>query len=177
MCIRDRLQVIFISAGLYFIVIYYLTNLYFTRHHAFDRFILLEGGVYTVLFWLGPMLLGGILPLVLLLHPRIGQMRARITTCAALVVAGGFAQMYVTIIGGQAFPLVLFPGKQVSSSFSDGVINSYSPTWPEWLLGLGGVAVVGLIVAVALKLLGFLPENLADQVTDTSGLAPSTTPS
>ncbi len=172
-----RLQVIFISAGLYFIVIYYLTNLYFTRHHAFDRFILLEGGVYTVLFWLGPMLLGGILPLVLLLHPRIGQMRARITTCAALVVAGGFAQMYVTIIGGQAFPLVLFPGKQVSSSFSDGVINSYSPTWPEWLLGLGGVAVVGLIVAVALKLLGFLPENLADQVTDTSGLAPSTTPS
>ena len=57
------------------------------------------------------------------------------------------------------------------------MINSYSPTWPEWLLGLGGVAVVGLIVAVALKLLGFLPENLADQVTDTSGLAPSTTPS
>ena len=135
-----RLQVIFISAGLYFIVIYYLTNLYFTRHHAFDRFILLEGGVYTVLFWLGPMLLGGILPLVLLLHPRIGQMRARITACAALVVAGGFAQMYVTIIGGQAFPLVLFPGKQVSS------------------------LVIGL-------------RPLADQVTDTSGLASSTTPS
>ena len=171
-----RLQVIFISAGLYFIVIYYLTNLYFTRHHAFDRFILLEGGVYTLLFWLGPMLLGGVLPLILLLHPRIGQMRTRITACAALVVGGGFAQMYVTIIGGQAFPLVLFPGKQVSSSFSDGVINSYSATLPEWLLGLGGVAIVGLIVAVALKFLGFLPENLADQVPEASAMASSAAP-
>jgi molybdopterin-containing oxidoreductase family membrane subunit len=158
-----RLQVIFISAGLYFVTIYYLTNLYFTRHHAFDRFILMDGGIYTLLFWLGPVLLGGVLPLVLLLHPRIGQMRRRITACAALVVGGGFAQMYVTIIGGQAFPLVIFPGRQVSSSFSDGVINSYSPSLPEWLLGFGGVAIVGIIVMVAIKVMGFLPERLDDE--------------
>ncbi len=167
-----RLQVIFISAGLYFVVIYYLTNLYFTRHDAFVHFILLSGSVYTYLFWLGPVLLGGVLPLVLLLHPRIGQMRTRIATCAALVVGGGFAQMYVTIVGGQAFPLVLFPGKQVSSSFSDGIINSYSPALPEWLLGFGGVAIVGLIVTLALKILGFLPEHLGDDETSpTSTLA------
>lgn len=158
-----RLQVIFISAGLYFVVIYYLTNLYFTRHHAFDHFILLSGSIYTILFWLGPVLLGGILPLILLLHPRIGEMRNRIAACAGLVVAGGFAQMYVTIIGGQAFPLVLFPGKQVSSSFYDGVINSYAPTLPEWLLGFGGIAIVGIIVMLSLKVLGFLPEHLDDK--------------
>ncbi|MDO8285581.1 MAG: NrfD/PsrC family molybdoenzyme membrane anchor subunit [Rhodoferax sp.] len=158
-----RLQVIFISAGLYFVTIYYLTNLYFTRHHAFDRFILMDGGIYTLLFWLGPVFLGGILPLVLLLHPRIGQMRRRVTACAALVVGGGFAQMYVTIIGGQAFPLVIFPGHQVSSSFSDGVINTYSPSLPEWLLGFGGIAIVGIIVMVALKVMGFLPERLDDE--------------
>jgi len=158
-----RLQVIFISAGLYFVTIYYLTNLYFTRHHAFDRFILMDGGIYTLLFWLGPVFLGGVLPLVLLLHPRIGQMRRRVTACAALVVGGGFAQMYVTIIGGQAFPLVIFPGRQVSSSFSDGVINTYSPSLPEWLLGFGGIAVVGIIVMVAIKVMGFLPERLDDE--------------
>jgi len=71
--------------------------------------------------------------------------------------------MYVTIIGGQAFPLVIFPGKLVSSSFSDGVINSYSPSFPEWVLGFGGIAVVGLIVMVALKVMGFLPERLDDE--------------
>jgi len=157
-----RLQVIFISAGLYFVAIYYLTNLYFTRHHAFDHFILLSGSVYTYLFWLGPVGLGGVLPLILLLHPKIGQMRSRIVMCAGLVVAGGFAQMYVTIIGGQAFPLVLFPGREVRSTFHDGVINSYAPTLPEWLLGFGGIAIVGIIVLLSLKVLGFLPANLAD---------------
>lgn len=157
-----RLQVIFIAAGLYFVLVYHLTNLYFTKHHDFERFILLEGGLYTALFWLGQILLGSVLPLVLLLHPRIGQMRRRIAASALLVVGGGFAQMYVTIIGGQAFPLVLFPGRQVSSSFYDGVVNAYLPSLPEWLLGFGGIAVAGLIVLLALKFLGFLPERLDD---------------
>ncbi|MBP9905060.1 MAG: polysulfide reductase NrfD [Rhodoferax sp.] len=169
-----RLQVIFISAGLYFVTIYYLTNLYFTRHHAFDHFILLSGSVYTYLFWLGPVILGGVLPLALLLHPKIGQMRGRIVACAGLVVAGGFAQMYVTIIGGQAFPLVLFPGKEVRSTFYDGVINSYSPTLPEWLLGFGGIAIVGIIVLLSLKVLGFLPADLADEESaDTNATTPA----
>lgn len=164
-----RLQAIFIAAGLYFVLVYHLTNLYFTKHHDVERFILREGGLYTTLFWLGQVLLGGVLPLVLLLHPRIGQMRLRIAASAALVVGGGFAQMYVTIIGAQAFPLVLFPGRQVSSSFYDGVVNSYSPSLPEWLLGFGGVAIVGLIILLALKVMGFLPERLDDAALQTSG--------
>lgn len=166
-----RLQVIFIAAGLYFVLVHHLTSLYFTKHHDFERFILLEGGLHTTLFWLGQVLLGGVLPIVLLLHPRIGQMRRRLAACAALVVGGGFAQMYVTIIGGQAFPLVLFPGHQVSSSFFDGVVNSYTPSLPEWLLGFGGIAVVGLIVTLAMKFMGFLPERLDDVAIPTSGPA------
>lgn len=163
-----RLQVIFIAAGLYFVLVYHLTNLYFTKHHDFERFLLLEGGLYTAIFWLGQVLLGSLLPLAMLLHPRIGQMRWRIAASAALVVVGAFAQMYVTIIGGQAFPLVLFPGRQVSSSFYDGVLNSYSPSLPEWLLGFAGVAIAGLIVMLALKVLGFLPERLDDAALQTS---------
>ncbi len=158
-----RLQIIFIAAGLYFVLIYYLTNFYFTRHHGFVRFILLDGGIYTALFWLGPILLGAIVPIVLLLHPRIAEMPKRVAMCAGLVIAGGFAQMYVTIVGGQAFPLILFPGKEVSSSFYDGVVNSYSPALPEWLLGFGGVAIVGIIVMISLKVLGFIPDNLASE--------------
>ncbi|MDO8447344.1 MAG: NrfD/PsrC family molybdoenzyme membrane anchor subunit [Rhodoferax sp.] len=163
-----RLQIIFIAAGLYFVLVYHLTNLYFTKHHDFERFLLLEGGLYTTLFWLGQVLLGSVLPLVMLLHPRIGQMRLRVAASTALVVGGGFAQMYVTIIGGQAFPLVLFPGRQVSSSFYDGVLNSYSPSLPEWLLGFAGVAIAGLIVMLALKFLGFLPERLDEAALQTS---------
>jgi len=153
---------------LYFVVVYHLTNLYFTKHHDFERFILLEGGVYTALFWLGQVLLGSVIPLIMLLHHDIGQLRGRIAAAAALVTIGGFAQMYVTIIGGQAFPLVLFPGREVSSSFYDGVVIDYFPSLPEWLLGLGGIAIAGLIVALALKLLNFLPERLHDDTAQTA---------
>ena len=161
-----RLQVIFIAAGFYFVLVYHLTNLYFTKHHDFERFILLDGGIYTAMFWLGQVALGTVLPLALLLVPGIGALRSRIAASAGLVILGGFAQMYVTIIGGQAFGLVLFPGYQVRSSFFDGVAASYSPSLPELLLGLGGVAVVGLIVMLALKVMGFLPERMDDAALD-----------
>lgn len=161
-----RLQAIFIAAAFYFVLVYHLTNLYFTKHHGFERFILLDGGVYTALFWLGQVLVGMLLPLALLLHPATrGRVGAILLSCS-LVILGALAQMYVTIIGGQAFPLVLFPGRQVRSSFYDGVVNAYLPSVPEWLLGLCGVAIAGLIVLVGLRFLGFLPERLDDPAMD-----------
>lgn len=169
-----RLQVIFVAAAFYFVIVYHLTNLYFTKHHDFERFILLEGGVYTLMFWLGQVVLGSVLPLVLLLQPGIGQQRGRIAVSAALVVLGGLAQMYVTIVGGQAFPLVLFPGRVVSSSFFDGAVGSYVPSLPEWLLGLAGLAVAALMVTVVLKFMGFLPERLDTLGEDADGLTPVT---
>lgn len=159
-----RLQAIFIAAGLYFVLVYHLTNLYFTKHHGLERFLLLDGGVHTAVFWLGQVLVGGVLPLVLLLRSGIGARRGQLALASALVVLGGLAQMWVTIIGGQAYPLVLFPGAQVSSSFHDGVVNSYSPSGYELALGLGGVAVAGIITLLALKFLNFLPKRLDDQV-------------
>ena len=42
-----RLQIIFVASGLYFVVVYHLTNLYFTKHQGFERFVLLDGGIYT----------------------------------------------------------------------------------------------------------------------------------
>jgi molybdopterin-containing oxidoreductase family membrane subunit len=158
-----RLLAIFVAAAAYFVLVYHLTNLYFAKQGGLERFLLLEGGLYTALFWLGQMLLGSLLPLVLLLHPRSSGSRTMIVLAALLVILGGMAQMYVTIIGSQAFPLVLFPGYQVSSSFGDGVVSAYAPRLPEWLLGLGGFAMVGVIVVLALKLLGFLPERMDDQ--------------
>ena len=165
-----RLQAIFVAVGFYFVLVYHLTNMYFTKHHDFERFILLDGGVYTVLFWLGQIVLGTVLPFSLLLHPQIAQMRSRIVAATALVVLGAFAQMYVTIVGGQAFPIVMFPGKQVRSTFYDGVVASYTPSLPEILLGMGGVAIAGLIVLLVVKLLNILPERLDDAALQSSRL-------
>ena len=167
------LQAIFIAAVLYFVAVYHLTNLYFTKHHGVERFILVDGGIHTQLFWMGQILLGNVLPLAILFHPRLGKSSRMIALSAGMVVLGGFAQMYVTIIGGQAYPLVLFPGMQVSSSFYDGVVHGYRASVPEVMLGLSGVAIAGIIVVFAIKLLRFLPERLDGEVVPASDISES----
>ena len=41
-----------------------------------------------------------------------------------------------------------------------------SPSLPEVLLGIGGIGIALLMVTVAVKVLRFLPESLADSVVD-----------
>jgi molybdopterin-containing oxidoreductase family membrane subunit len=155
-----RLQVIFVAAALYFTAVLHLTNLYVARRIDFERFVLFDGGVHTAAFWLGQVLAGGVVPLVLLLRGPFS--RTRIALAAALVTLGGLAQMYVTIIGGQAYPQVLFPGHVTTSSFMDGSVQAYAPSLPELLLGLGGTALAAAIVVVATRLLPLVPQRLDD---------------
>ncbi|MFZ5510786.1 MAG: NrfD/PsrC family molybdoenzyme membrane anchor subunit, partial [Pseudomonadota bacterium] len=159
-----RLLAIFVAAALYFVAVFHLTKLYMARYDGVTRFILLDGGLYTALFWLGQVAAGGLIPLALLFHPRLATSRAAIATACLLVIGGGLAQMYVTIIGGQAYPLALFPGMQETSSFFDGEIHPYAPSAWEVLLGLGGVALALALVAVGLRVLRILPGRLDDEV-------------
>ena len=161
---------VFVAAVLYFVIVYHLTNLYATEHHGFEAFMLLGangGEAYSKMFWIGQMLLGTLIPLGLLYAPGIAESRKTLAMASILVVLGGLAAIYTIIIGGQAYPLEIFPGKEVlESGFFDGVANQYSATLPETLLGLGGIAVALIIVALGVKVLGFLPQSLADSVAD-----------
>jgi len=153
---------IFIAAALYFTVAQHLTNLYAAEHAGVERFILLDGGIYTILFWLGQVLLGAIVPMTLLFHPAVNRSCRSINTASALVVLGGLVQVYIIIVGGQAYPLDMFPGFEVTSSFFDGSIHSYVPSLPEIVLGLGGAATALLIMMLAVKYLPILPASLSD---------------
>ncbi len=153
-----RLLGVFVGAGLYFVAVYHMTNLYFARQHAFEAFILRDGGVYPWLFWAGYVLAGGVLPMLLVFHPRLGRPRC-VMAASLLVVAGAFALLYVFIIGGQAFPLDIFPGYEVTSSFADGAIEAYRPSWPELLLGLGGVGAAFVLTTIGVHVLDFLPRD------------------
>lgn len=157
---------IFIASVLYFLVVYHLTNLYITGRHGVERFMLLDGGVYTTMFWLGHVIIGGLLPLALIYLPGLAKSRFALALASVLVVLGGLAIMYVIIIGGQAYPLNMFPDKIVTSSFGDGQIASYTPSLWEVLLGISGIAIALLATAVAVKALPFLPESLADADVD-----------
>ena len=155
-----RLLGLFTAIILYFVILFHLTKLYGPGNHDAERFILLEGGVYTQMFWWLQIGAGTLLPLLLLFHPRLRDSRAALLGACLLVVVGAFAQLYVLIVGGQAMPLQLFPGYQVESSFFDGSVGSYSPSLWEISLGLGGVATAFLLALLALRVLPILPERL-----------------
>ncbi len=161
-----KLLGIFIAAVLFFMTIFHLTNLYATEHHGVEAFILDGDNVYTGLFWLGFVLIGSILPMVLCFANSFKRSLGAVSAAAIMVIAGGFAIMYVIIIGGQAYPLQLFPGKEVSSSFYDGVVAHYTPSLWEIALGVGGFAMALVVVLFAVKILRFLPMSLADSVVD-----------
>mgnify|MGYP000373116091 CR=1 FL=1 len=128
------------------------------RQIAFERFILVDGGVYPALFWWGYVVAGSVVPLILIYHPRLGGTTS-VLGASLLTIAGAFALLYVFIIGGQAWPLEIFPGYEASSTFGDGQITTYVPRLPELLLGMGGVAIALLITVIGLRVLPFAPED------------------
>jgi Ni/Fe-hydrogenase subunit HybB-like protein len=159
---------VFIAGAVYFVAAMHLTNLYATEHHGVEAFILRDGGIYTSLFWYGYILLGTIVPLALLYGPT-GMKRGSIALASLLVVLGGFAVIYVIVIGGQAYPLQMFPGYEINSTFEGGVnspLYAYSPSIYEALLGFAGVALTLAMTVVAMKNLRFLPASLADAEVD-----------
>jgi Ni/Fe-hydrogenase subunit HybB-like protein len=152
--------IVFAFSVLYFTVLHHVTKLYASKDHGVELFLIVKGGIYPALLWVGQIGVGLLAPVTILFLFGNGQTALRALTMASfLFLLGGFAQMYVIIIGGQAYPLTLFPGMDVSSSFYDGQIASYWPSLPELLLGLGGLAFAMLIVAFALRLMPFLPET------------------
>jgi Ni/Fe-hydrogenase subunit HybB-like protein len=162
--VRDRLARllgIFVAAALYLVAVYHLTNAYFERQQAFEAFLLLGrdgGAAFAWLFWAGYVALGSVLPLALLFHPR-ARTTGGLMAAAALVVLGALAWLYVFIIGGQSFPLEIFPGHVASSPFGDGQVAHYVPSWPEFLLGLGGVGAAFVLTVVGVRVLDFMPQD------------------
>jgi Ni/Fe-hydrogenase subunit HybB-like protein len=153
-----RLLGVFVAASLYLVAVYHMTNLYFARQGDFEAFILRDGGVFPLLLWGGFVVAGSLLPLLLVFHPRLGNERGTLAA-AGLVVVGAFAWLYVFIIGGQAFPLDIFPGHAMTSSFGDGAIERYAPSWPELLLGVGGLGAAFVLTTVGVRVLDFMPPD------------------
>ncbi len=156
---------IFIALVLFFELARHLTNLYATEHHGVESYIL-GGGTFSELFWYGQIIMGSLIPMFLVWCRFLKNNRVALITAAILAILGGFVQIYVILIGGQSYPLVLFPNSETSSTFADGVFNSYSATLPEYLLGLGGVGLALCMVILGMKIFRLLPTTLADSQAD-----------
>lgn len=153
------LLILFVLTTVFLTFIAHIAKIYAAPYRSVEAFLLLNGGVYPALFWIGQIAIGSIAPVALLATVDNGRKgRVALALASVLILTGGLAQMYVIIIGGQAYPLTIFPGYEVTSSFFDGVVNAYSPSLPEALLGISGISIAMLITTLAFRLMPFLPE-------------------
>jgi len=154
-----RLLGLLVAISLYFVAVQHGTGLYQAERRAVEHFLLFNGGIYPVLIWGGFVVLGSVLPMMLLFDPLRGGQHGSLPIASALIVFGGLCLIYATVIGGEAFPIEIFPGMQVSSSAFDGMVHPYSPTLPELALGLGAVGVAGVVLLMAMWVLPLLPDT------------------
>jgi molybdopterin-containing oxidoreductase family membrane subunit len=152
---------VFQLAVIFLVAVFHAANLYVAEHAGVERFILSGGGQYTTVFWVGQVVAGTLAPLALLWVPRSAMSLRRLVAAAVLVVLGGLSQLYVVIVGGQAYPLTVLPGVDV---IEGGALFAapvwYRPGLAEVTLGLGGVAIAMTVLLVGLRVLPFLPERI-----------------
>lgn len=117
---------------------YTVTGYQLTAESAFHFQQLLEGALAPV-YWTY-IVIGTIIPIMLILIPATRNI-AGITVAAGMVIAGMFLERYVIVVGGFRIPLQPYEPA------------SYSPTWVEWSVSAGGVALFLLIIVLALKIL------------------------
>jgi Ni/Fe-hydrogenase subunit HybB-like protein len=162
-----RLMTLFVMSSFYFLLVFYVTNLYFSKNSEYTLFILGFSSLYSNVFWILQVLVGIVIPLTILNFSRNNCYR-RLILSSIFVLVGGFSQMYVSIISSQAFPVALFPGYTISSSFQDGQVVDYLPSYYEWIFGFGGVALGLFVFFLALRLFPILPKPTEGLVRSTS---------
>ncbi len=118
-------------------------------HHALaDATHLLAAGGYSVTFWGFEVLLGGIVPIVLLLHPATRSSAKGLLAAAVLVVLGVYFSKYDLVVAGQgagALPLLEH--------------IPYHPEFGELLLLFGGTAIALTLYTLGELLLPLDPDE------------------
>ncbi|MEW6607793.1 MAG: NrfD/PsrC family molybdoenzyme membrane anchor subunit [bacterium] len=150
----SRLLVSFILVVLYFLAVENLTRLYSPASYEATHFLLFSGNKYCLIFWIGLILMGSIVPaIILFIKKSIGW----IVFASALVVSSVFCERFIIVIPGQVLPSELFPGYEVRSPFGDGTIGSYFISLPEITQAVGIVAIIGILYILGLKFFALLP--------------------
>ena len=109
---------------------------------------LLLAGPFSFLFWGLEIVIGGIVPLIILLNRKTRESAGWLFTASALVVIGVYFSKYDLIIGGQG----------IGPRFVEG-FTPYSLAGAEILLLVGGIAVCLLLYTLGELLLPLEPEE------------------
>jgi Ni/Fe-hydrogenase subunit HybB-like protein len=128
-----------------------LTHMYFPNR---EGTVYLFTGNYWWLFWVFQIGMGIIIPLALLVHPRIGKTVRGVVLASVFVMLGVLGERAALVIPGMAHPQPIYPGNIEGIWGTPGIF--FLTTW-ETLLTLGILSFVALFFVLGLKFLEILP--------------------
>ncbi len=156
---------------LFFVASDYITTLWGHTPAALSSLkLILPGGSWSWTFWT-EWVIGGVIPLCLMLIPRLRQMKGSLGFAAAFVIIGVFAFRIELVVVGLVNPLLLYPpgnalGTYDPSTTSFQMVGHYTPTWVECGVVIGLVALFCAIITYGYRKL----ELWRDGVGKPSGL-------
>jgi molybdopterin-containing oxidoreductase family membrane subunit len=153
-----KLLGVFLLVVIYLLVVENLYRYYLIESREAAKYYLF-GGLHSLLFWVGLLIVGHLIPVVVLFHKRTGRRIKWVIFAAALVVFGVLCERYVIVIPGQTNPPHLFPGMVITESpiLSQEAGVTYYISIYEMLQALGVLSVIGLMFVFGLKLMKLAP--------------------
>jgi len=142
----------------YFLFMENAYRLYVVELREAAQYYLFEG-FHSLLFWIGLILFGCVVPMWILFHPQTGKSIPWILLASSLVIFGVLCERYVIVIPGLTNPPDLFPGMELFEPAVVGSPATYSISTQEVLQALGVFGVIGLLFLLGLKYLKLLPNE------------------
>jgi molybdopterin-containing oxidoreductase family membrane subunit len=117
--------------------------------------LVLPGGPYAWTFWV-EWIAGGILPLALLLVPRLRRLPGSLGAAALLAIVGVYAFRIELVVIGFINPLTQYPPGNALGTYNPGsssfqLVGRYWPTWVEYSIVIGLLALFGAIMTIGYR--------------------------
>jgi Ni/Fe-hydrogenase subunit HybB-like protein len=143
----------------YFLFMENAYRVYVVELREAGKFFLFTG-FHSILFWVGLILIGCVIPIWILFHPRTGKSIPWIVFASSLVIFGVLCERYVIVLPGLTHPPELFPGWEIVDSVESVVVEgiaNYSVSGVEMFQALGVFGVVAGLFLLGLKYMPLLP--------------------
>ncbi|MBD3218414.1 MAG: hypothetical protein GF310_09075 [candidate division Zixibacteria bacterium] len=142
----------------YFLMVENLYRAYVVELRSAAMYYLF-GGIHSILFWFGLLLVGCFIPMFLLFRRKTGKQIRWIVLASALVVFGVLCERYVIVIPGLTHAPEIIAGMEIVQSPIDEGVANYSISILEILQALGVLGVIGFLFGFGLKYLKLLPDE------------------
>jgi len=152
----SRLLAVFILVVAYFLFVENAFRAYNIGHREAASYFLF-GGTHSMVFWVGLIGMGIVIPALILFTPGTKNSIKMINVAAVLHVIGVLCERYIIVIPGQLHPADILPNMNVESVALDGAIVSYSISFLEVVQALGVAAIVAIAFMLGLRIFAMLP--------------------